>query len=567
MFRSHPCLYNNFASVTLFYINRIFLSSSEIFALFTVFSINLLGSFCLSSQNFKTQNREEFKMGKIEIIASLLEGLSNIRNVYQLQQNELDENENVVLKGILDTTATQVQMVQSHMKKTVADRSQQQDSKIENKVCHKCGKFKKLEIEGAKVITELDVIRRFKAGNPRGNQVLSQDRDEILCQAIKRKFRNPQRTTSPPLLDAKVESVGSREMISCQQREQEPTEGIMQPTTLSGMEVTSIQDWIANSHNQRNRRSTGSSSTPADDIDSYTSSEELDYPPQRTEQLDRHRIYRSISRSRSPQSKISCSDRSYTSYDPYDSSPEEEYLVEYPVARGYTSYDSYDSSPEEECPDARSYTSYDSYDSSPEEEYPDARSYKSYDSYDSFSEEEYPVARRSRFSKKDPPQKKMGHVKRLTTKLVGMFRRDHHEDTGASPSKEDRNAGDHHVSIQKPVGNGKLHHEIKGKHMPVQTRRTTKVEDKASHQQGHFRPLVKGFVGHVFSLKKSKPSSSGVRQLEKAVTGKEKITAKKRHWWQSLRRQGLPNKRGKALLTQGYKKKHTQLKGRHRHAK
>ncbi|KAI3887352.1 hypothetical protein MKX03_002756 [Papaver bracteatum] len=499
-------------------------------------------------------------MGKIEIIASLLEGLSTIRNVHQLQQNELDENERVVLEGILNNAATQVQMVQSHMKKTVADRSQQQDSKMENKVCRKCGKFKKLEIAGAKVITELDVIRRFKAGNSPSNQFLSQDRDEILCQAIRKKFQNPQRTTSPPLLDAKVESVGSREMISCQRREQEPTEGIMQPTTPSGMEGASIQDWIANSRNQRNRRSTGSSSTPADDIDSYTSSEELDYPPQRTEQLDRHRIYRSISRSRSPQSNISCSDRGY-------SSPEEEYLVEYPVARSYISYDSYDSSPEEECPYGRSFTSYDSYDSSPEEEYPVARSYKSYDSYDSFSEEEYPVARRSRFSKKDPPQKKMGHVKRLTTKIAGMFRRDHHEDTGASPSKEDRNARDHHVSIQKPVGNGKLHHESKGKHMPVQTRRTTKVEDKASHQQGHFRPLVKGFVGHIFGSNKSKPSSSGVRQLERAVTAKEKITAKKQHWWQSLRRHGLPNKRGKALLTQGHKNKHTQLKGRHRHIK
>ncbi|KAI3922682.1 hypothetical protein MKW92_002953 [Papaver armeniacum] len=487
-------------------------------------------------------------MDKIQIVASLLEGLSTIRNVHQLQQNELDENERVVLKGILDNAATQVQMVESHMKKTVAEGTQQQDSKMENKVCHKCGKFKKLEIAGAKVITELDVIRRFKAGNPRGNQVLSQDRDEILCQAIKRKFRNPQRTTSPPLLDAKVESVSSREMISRQRREQEPTEGIMQPTTPSRMEATSTQDWIANSRNQRSRRSTGSSSTPADDSDSYTSSEELDYPPQRTVQLDRHRIYRSISRSRSPQSNISCSDRSYTSYDPYDSSPQEEYLVDYPVARSYTSYDAYDSSPEEECPDARSYTSYDSYDSSPEEEY---------DSYDSFSEEGIPY----------PPQKKMGHVKRLTTKLVGMFRRDHHEDTGASPSKEDRNAGNHHVSIQKPVGNGKLHHESKGKHMPVQMRRTTKVEDKANHQQGHFRPLVKGFVGHVFGSRKSKPSSSGVRQLERAVTGKAKITAKKRHWWQSLRRQGLPNRRGKVLLTQGHKNKHTQLKGRHRHIK
>lgn len=168
---------------------------------------------------------------------------------------ELDENESAVLTWILDNASTQVEMVQSLMKKTVAERTQRQDSKMENKVCHKCGKFKKFEKAAAKVVIELDVIRRFKAGNSGSSQVISQDRDEILCQAVRRKFQNPQRTTSPSSLVGKVESVGSREIVSCQRREHEyqPTEGIMQPTTPTGMEATSIQDWIANSHNLRNK--------------------------------------------------------------------------------------------------------------------------------------------------------------------------------------------------------------------------------------------------------------------------------------------------------------------------
>ncbi|RZC61836.1 hypothetical protein C5167_023593, partial [Papaver somniferum] len=479
-------------------------------------------------------------MDKIEIMTSYIQGLSTVQKLQKLQQSDLNENERVAVEGILDNAVTQLKMVQSHMKKTLAESTsapslnfgaKQQDGKMEDIVCRKCGKFKKLKTVGAVVITELDVIRRLKAGcNAGGNQVLSQDRDEILSRAVWRKFQTHQRTTSPPLLVPKVGFGGSEEMISCPRREQKyrPTDGVMQPTLMkfgpSGVEAYPDQDRTANSRSHRNIESTGYSATSeasfssADYSESYSSSEESDSPPQHAMHLDRRRRDRSISRSRSPQSRYSGSSRSYTSYDAYDSYPEEEYPVAY-------NYDSYDSSPEE-YPVARG-----------------NRSYTSYDSYNSSPEEEYPVARRSRFPKNDPPQKKMGHVRRLTTKLGGMLRRDHHGDS----SKDDKSARDYHPSVQKPVGNGKLHHEIKGKHMPIQTRKTAKVEEKASHQQG-FLTLAKRVRGHVFGSKKSKPSSSGVRRLERAVTGKEKVTAKKRHWWHKLRRQGLPNKRGQAPL-------------------
>ncbi|KAI3982214.1 hypothetical protein MKX01_019120 [Papaver californicum] len=475
------------------------------------------------------QNREEFKMDKIESVTSLLEGISTLQKLQQLQQNTVAERTNASSPNF----------------------GTQQDGKMENKVCHKCGKMKKFKTVATEMVTELDVIRRLKGGNPGGFQVLSQDRDEILSQAIRRRNQAPQRTTSSPLLSGKVGSGGSTEMIPCRQREQKyrPTQGVMQPTLMtfepSGVKARPNNDRIANSRNPmisgahqnfpRNRRrsrgsrstSIASSSTTSSTNSSVSStgghrkyqrsgrrsmassslysasstdfltrttdysassscSEELDSPPRRAMQLDRHRIYRSISRSRSSQTHWSST------------------------------------------------------------------------SYDSSSEEEYP--------------EKMGHVRRLTTKLAGMFRRDHHEDADASSSEEDMNARDHHLSVQKPVGNGKFHCESKGKHMPIQTRRRAKVKDKASHQQGHFRKLVKGLTSHFCGSKKSKPLSSGSRQLERALTGKKKVTAKKRHWWQNLRRRGLPNKRarlpnkrGEAHLKLGFRNKHTQLKGRHRH--
>ncbi|KAI3875559.1 hypothetical protein MKW92_053056 [Papaver armeniacum] len=495
-------------------------------------------------------------MDKIEIMTSYIQGLSTVQKLQQLQQSDLNENERVVVEGILENAVTQLKMVQSQMKKTLAESTsapslnfgaKQQDGKMEDI----------LKTVGAVMITELYVIRRLKAGcNAGGNQVLSQDRDEILSRAVWRKFQTHQRTTSPPLLVPKVGSGGFEEMISCPRREQKyrPTDGVMQPTLMKfGPSGVEVNPGTANSRSHRKRGSTGYSSTSEasssseDYNESYSSGEESDSPPQCTMHLDSRRTDRSTGSSPTfAASSFTDYSASYSSSEDLDSPPRR---TTHNIS--YTSNDSYDSSPEEEYPVAysnRSYTSYDSYDSSLEEEYPVAhsnRSYTSYDSYDCSPEEEYPAARRSRFPKYDPPQKKMGHVRRLTTKLGGMFRRDHHGDS----SKDDKSARDHHPSVQKPVGNGELHHEIKGKHMPIQTRRTAKVEDKAS------------------TNKKSKPSSSGVRRLERAVTGKEKVTAKKGHWWHKLRRQGLPNKRGKAPLKLGFENKHTQLKGQHRHRK
>ncbi|RZC57889.1 hypothetical protein C5167_005196 [Papaver somniferum] len=189
-------------------------------------------------------------------MTSYIQGLSTVQKLQRLQQSDLNEKERVAVEGILENAVTQLKMFQSQMKKTfAASRSapslnfgaKQQDGKMEDITV------------GAVVITELDVIRRLKAGcNTGGNQVLSQDRDEILSRAVWRKFQTHQRTTSPPLLVPKVGSGGFEEMISCPRREQKyrPTDGVMQPTLMkfgpSGVEVNPDQDRTANSRSHRN---------------------------------------------------------------------------------------------------------------------------------------------------------------------------------------------------------------------------------------------------------------------------------------------------------------------------
>ncbi|KAI3837082.1 hypothetical protein MKW98_005415 [Papaver atlanticum] len=215
-------------------------------------------------------------------------------------------------------------------------------------------KFKKLKTAGAKVMTELDVIQRFKAAGHIGD-------DKVF-----------------PRKEMKNHSASS----------------------------------------------TGSQTQPTNSSGSYTSSEELDSPPQRAMQLD----HRSISPSRTPRNHYSRSSRSSTSY----SSSEEE---DYPVRR-------------------RSRSKAD----------PPRRTSSS-TSYSSSQEEDYPIRRRSRYSKADPPQKKTGHVRRFMNKSAGMFH-DRLEDTDASSS-------DHHLSALKPVGNGILRHKSKEKRM--QKRRTASV--------------------------------------------------------------------------------------------
>ncbi|KAI3937424.1 hypothetical protein MKW92_004632 [Papaver armeniacum] len=111
----------------------------------------------------------------VEDLPSFLKSFSTLQNLYQLEQHLADENEKLALKAALDNAVTQ--LVQSHVK-TVGDRSsasalnfekQQQDGVMKAKLCSNCGKIKKLKIAAAKVMTELDVIQRFKAAGHIGD--------------------------------------------------------------------------------------------------------------------------------------------------------------------------------------------------------------------------------------------------------------------------------------------------------------------------------------------------------------------------------------------------------------
>ncbi|KAI3837083.1 hypothetical protein MKW98_005416, partial [Papaver atlanticum] len=65
--------------------------------------------------NLQMQNREQVNMDiVVEDLSTLLERLSTLQNLYQLQQNLADETERLVLKGALDNVVTQ--LVQSHVK-------------------------------------------------------------------------------------------------------------------------------------------------------------------------------------------------------------------------------------------------------------------------------------------------------------------------------------------------------------------------------------------------------------------------------------------------------------------
>ncbi|KAI3997213.1 hypothetical protein MKX01_009057 [Papaver californicum] len=515
------------------------------------------------------QNCEEVNMDIVEDIPSLLERFSTLQNLYQLQRN-LDEKEKLVLKDILDNAVTQ--LVQSHVK-TDGDRSsastlnceKQQDAMMEdqviftkNKVCSNCGKIKKFKTAATKVMTEVDVIRRFKAsGHPGDDKVIFKDRDEILGQSIGWKNQTQQRTTNPPLLAGKLGSDSLKGGVRCRQREHKycpPQDVVLAPTLMNfephRVKVRPNHDRIANSSNvmtsgahknfQGNRRiSTTSSLTSAA---SSCTTLSTNYNVSCTED---HRKYQQSRR------------RSMSSSSLYSASSTGSLTQTTNYSRSYTSSEEVDSPPQRTMQLDR-YCSYRSRSRSrtPQTHY--SRSTRSCTSSSSSPAEDYPVRRRSRHSKVDPPQKKMGHFGRLTKKIAGMFDHYHSDDTDASSSKEDRNAQDLHHSVQKPVGNGVHHPKSKDKQM--QKRKTAAVKSKPS-QQGHFRTLAGRLYSHIFGSKKSKPSSAGTRRLERAVTGKKKV---KSHWWQNFRRRGLPNKRGKARLKLGVKSKHTQLKGRRR---
>ncbi|KAI3994519.1 hypothetical protein MKX01_012776 [Papaver californicum] len=109
----------------------------------------------------------------------------------------------------------------------------------------------------------------------------------------------------------------------------------------------------------------------------------------------------------------------------------------------YTSSEEFDSPPQRTMQLDRHRSRSRSRSRTPQTRY--SRSTKSYTPSCSSPAEDYPVRRRSRYSKVDPPQKKMGHFGRLTKKIAGMFDHYHSDDTVASSSKEDR--GTHKIFI------------------------------------------------------------------------------------------------------------------------
>ncbi|XP_026440190.1 uncharacterized protein LOC113339005 isoform X1 [Papaver somniferum] len=176
--------------------------------------------------NLQMQNLEQVNMDIIvEDLSTLLERLSTLQTLYQLQQNLDDENERLVLKATLDNVVTR--LVQSHVK-TVWDRSsasilnlekQKQDGMLATKLCSHCGKMKRYKTADTEVMTELNVIQRFKAaGHPGDVKVISKERDEMRSQGIKRKNQMQRGRTNPPLLARKVESETSKGVVHSRQR-------------------------------------------------------------------------------------------------------------------------------------------------------------------------------------------------------------------------------------------------------------------------------------------------------------------------------------------------------------
>ncbi|KAI3830456.1 hypothetical protein MKX03_018146, partial [Papaver bracteatum] len=127
-------------------------------------------------------------------------------------------------------------------------------------------------------------------------------------------------------------------------------------------------------------------------------------------------------------------------------------------------------------------------------------------------------------------------------KVVNMFRHygDHHhhprDDTHVSASREDGNARAHRRSMTgNPRNNVVLHRQSKKQKVTKNTRKTP-----VKNKQGHLKKLTGGFFSHFWSSKKSKPSTAGKRRLERTVTRKGKVTAKKLDWLENIHRRRLP---------------------------
>ncbi|KAI3903437.1 hypothetical protein MKW98_032091 [Papaver atlanticum] len=160
---------------------------------------------------------------------------------------------------------------------------------------------------------------------------------------------------------------------------------------------------------------------------------------------------------------------------------------------------------------------------------------------------------RSQYSKggpSNPSNEKMGWFRRAKNKIGNMFHHhsDHHhhprDDTDVSTSREDWNACAHHRSTTRNPGNNVVLHRQSKEQKVTKNKKRTPVKNKHG--------LTGGFFSHFWSSKKTKPSTADKRRLERTVTGKGKVTAKKLDWLENIHRRRLPggtkfpkSKRGK----------------------
>ncbi|KAI3877917.1 hypothetical protein MKX03_002439 [Papaver bracteatum] len=218
----------------------------------------------------KLEDREEVNMDiVVEDLPSFLKSFSTLQNLYQLEQHLADENQRLALKAALDNAVTQ--LVQSHAK-TVGDQSsassltfekQKQDGVLGNqvtstksKVCSNCGKIKKLKTAGAKVMTELDVIQRFKAAGHIGD-------DEVFP-------RKEMKNHSAWSTGSQTQPTNSSGSYTSSEELDSPPHRAMQ------LDHHHIYRSISPSRTPRNHYSRSSSSST-----SYSSSQEEDYPVRR----------------------------------------------------------------------------------------------------------------------------------------------------------------------------------------------------------------------------------------------------------------------------------------------
>ncbi|KAI3913252.1 hypothetical protein MKW92_046681 [Papaver armeniacum] len=147
--------------------------------------------------------------------------------------------------------------------------------------------------------------------------------------------------------------------------------------------------------------------------------------------------------------------------------------------------------------------------------------------------------KRSHYSKagpSNPSHEKMGWFGLAKNKIGNMLHhhRDHHrhprDNVDVSTSREDRNARTHHRSSIGNLGNNVVLHRLSKEQKVTKNTRRTPIKNK----QGHFKKLTGGFFSHFWGSKKSKPSTAEKRRLERTVTGKGKVTAKKLDWLENI---------------------------------